>query len=68
MNDSVRLDSDVIVEDLLPDNVTVVGRIRGDYLQQLMDVNRLELPEVASNVQFRHEAFYLGIALPEKLI
>ena len=55
MDDSVILDDNPIVKNLLPDNVAVVGGVGADDVQQLLDVDRLQLVVVACHVPLLHE-------------
>ena len=55
VDDSVILDGNSVVKDLLPDDVPVVRRVGADNVQQLLDVDRLQLVVVACHVPLLHE-------------
>ena len=65
MDDGVILDLHPIVKDLLPHNVPVVGGVGADYVQQLLDVDRLQFVVVACHVPLFHEVRDVRVALPE---
>ena len=55
VDDSVILDGNSVVKDLLPDDVPVVRRVGADNVQQLLDVDRLQFVVVACHVPLFHE-------------
>ena len=65
MDDGVVLNRHAVVEDVLPDDVAIVGGERADNVQKLLNVDRLQLSEVSSNVPLPHELQDLWVALPE---
>ena len=66
MDDRVVLHLDAVVKHLLPDNVAVVGGVRADDVEQLLDVDRLQLVVVVCHVPLLHEVGNVGVALPNK--
>ena len=45
---------------------TVVGGVRADDVEQLLDVDRLQLVVVVCHVPLLHEVGNVGVALPNK--
>ena len=64
IDDSVILNGDTVVEDLLPDNISIVCRKTADNVEELVDVDRLQLAIVPGYVLCLHVAGDLGITHP----
>ena len=64
IDDSVILNGDTIVKDLLPDNISIVCGKTADNVEELVDVDRLELAIVPGYVLCLHVACDFWITHP----
>ena len=65
VDDRVVLHLHPVIKHLLPHDVAVLGGVGADDVQQFLDVDRLQLVIVPSDVPLLHEGRDVWIALPE---
>ena len=67
MYDRVVLHFHTVVDDILPNNIAIVGGVGADDVQEFLHINRFQRTKISNNLMFPHVLQYIRVTLPKTL-